>query len=612
MAEDRDIKYLNKTFSDFRTNLIELAKNYFPDTYNDFSQNSPGMMFIEMASYVGDVLSFYQDTQLQETFLQYAKDPANLYDLAYSMGYRPKVTSTSEVEVEITQRVDGVSNQPDYNQAFYIPEYSTLRSSAGGSTQFLLKESIDFATSSSYQPTPEPISFDGSGNITEFLLRRKATALSGEIITLQETFGVSQKFSTIDIEDDNIIGVLDITDSEGNKWYEVPYLGQETIFDEQLNNLRGEVSKDLILRKTPRRFTTRFKSSNILQLQFGSGIISGSADSTFIPNPSNVGMKTGNGITRLDTTYDPSNFLFTNTYGLAPSNTVLTIRYLKGGGVQSNVPANTVTVQGTVNPISFGGDDSKLNTLTFNNPFPATGGRDGDTVDELRLNTSRAFNEQGRAVTLQDYQIRTLSLPSRFGNISKVFASNNSTPPSLVESNKITPDFSSINLYLLSKDFNGKLINTSTPVKSNLKKYLSQFSMLTDSISFQDAFIVNIGLEFEITVLPGFLGRDILLSVRNELTNYFNIDKWNINQPINLSKLYTFVDRIKGVQSLRNIVVTNKVGTVNTGNTVYNYSEYGYDIKSATRDNIVYPSVDPCIFEIKYPEVDIKGRIVTL
>jgi len=100
---DKNISYLNKTFSDFKSNLVNYAKTYFPTTYNDFSDASPGNMFIEMASYVGDVMSFYVDTQIQENFLLYAKEKENLYALSYAFGYRPKASYASSTMVDVYQ-----------------------------------------------------------------------------------------------------------------------------------------------------------------------------------------------------------------------------------------------------------------------------------------------------------------------------------------------------------------------------------------------------------------------------------------------------------------------------------------------------------------------------
>jgi hypothetical protein len=113
MPNEIDIKYLNKDFSSFKADLIDYAKAYYPTVYNDFSQASPGSMFIEMASYVGDVMSFYLDNQLQETFLQYAKQKNNLYTLAYMLGYRPKVSSAAIVDLDVYQQVPSLTNGTD-------------------------------------------------------------------------------------------------------------------------------------------------------------------------------------------------------------------------------------------------------------------------------------------------------------------------------------------------------------------------------------------------------------------------------------------------------------------------------------------------------------------
>ena len=605
MAENRDIKYINRNFDDFRSQLIEFAKNYFPDTYNDFSPASPGMMFIEMAAYVGDVLSFYQDTQLQETFLQHAKDPANLYSLAYMMGYRPRVTSVAEAELEITQLVDasGSSYEPNWDQALTLSPFSTVTSTTNPSSTFFLNEKVDFNFSSSYDPTDITIySLDGS-NPAEFLLKKKAKAISAEIKTTEFTFDSVEKFATVEIEDVDLIKVLDIVDSDGNTWYEVPFLGQDTIFSEQPNTASDASSVPYVvtLQKVPRRFVTRFTSTGVMQIQFGAGI-SQDDDTTFLPDPTNVGSKTVDGVSRLDYAYDPSNFLFSRSYGLAPSNTTLTVRYLTGGGVTANVPANTLTSIGTV--LTTGTDQSKSGTLAFNNPKAAVGGRDGDTVEELRQNALRAYAEQGRAVTLQDYTVRALSLPPDYGSIAKVFVTQEQV--SLDQANDAILDNNplALTLYTLATNNEGHLTTSTPTLKHNLKQYLSQYMILTDAINIKDAFVVNIGVKFEIITLPNFASRDVLLACNRKLQEYFHISKWNINQPINLSRIYTLLDRVKGVQTVQKVEIVNKQGG--------NYSEYAYDIKGATKSNVVYPSYDPCIFEVKFPNEDIEGRVTTL
>ena len=606
MAQEREIKYINREFSDFKEQLVEYAKNYFPNTYNDFSPTSPGTMFIEMAAYVGDVLSFYQDTQLQETYLQYAKDPGNLYSIAYMLGYRPKVSSVSEVEITVTHNVPADSNyNPDYSQALSIAANAVLGASLNNTVDFIIDEKIDFSVSSSYQPTESFISqLDNNGNPTEYTLRKKVKAFSGTVNTISEAIGSGEQFKTILIDDDKIIEILDIVDSDGNNYYEVPFLGQDTIIDQQVNNGvdSNSVPNLIKLRREARRFTTRFNSAGQLTIQFGAGII-GQDNNPFLPDPTNVGLGTNQGVSRIDYNYDPNNFLYTDAYGIAPANTTLTIRYLTGGGVEANVPANSIVNQKSVSV--SGGTPTVQATLAFTNLTPATGGRDGDSINELRENARRSFAEQGRAVTLQDYAFRALTLPPSFGSIAKAYVtqdqlvSKNSATDNIVDSNPLA-----LSMYVLAYDSNKNVVTATESLKSNLRSYLSQYKMITDSISIKDAFVINIEVEYEIILRPNYNGRDVLLQCTNEIKDFFDISKWSINQPINLSLIYTLLDRIKGVQTVESVMVKNKQGG--------RYSDFAYDVEGATKKNVVYPSYDPMIFEVKFPDNDIKGRITTL
>ena len=604
MADQRDIKYVNREFSDLKGSLIEYAKNYFPDTYNDFSEASPGQLFIEMAAYVGDVLSYYQDTQLQETFIQHAKNPANLYSLAYMMGYRPRATAAASTDLTITQRIPAKSSGsgfvPDFDYAVKLSDNSAAVASVTGDVSFLLTRPVDFSFSSSYDPTEITIYSLENGNPAEYLLSKTVRANSATINSTSFTFGSAEKFNTVTLDDTNIIKVLDVTDSDGNIWYEVPYLAQDTIVKSEVNTESDNnlVPYSLKLENVSRRFVTRLTSTGKLEIQFGSGVVV-ARDEEFTPDPTLVSSYgDADTVDRLDLAFDPSNFLFTRTYGLAPSNTTLTVRYLTGGGVAANVPANTITELSTT-PTPNDGVYSA--TLAVTNNRPATGGKDGDTVDEIRQNSLKAFAEQKRAVTVEDITVRALSLPPDFGSIAKVYVTREalSETAGLLERNPLA-----ISLYTLSYDADGKLVTSSQSLKNNLKNYLSQYLMLTDAIDIKDAFIVNIGIKYEILTLPNYQARDVLLQVTNTLKDYFKIQKWSINQSINLSKMYTLIDNVKGVQTVKAIRIVNKSQGA--------YSEYAYDTEGATKDNIVYPSYDPCIFEVKFPDQDIEGRVTTL
>lgn len=601
MATQKDIKYIGREFGDFKSQLEEFAKNYFPDTYNDFSETSPGMMFIEMSAYIGDVLSFYQDTQLQETFLQHAQNPSNLYTLAYMMGYRPKVSSASEVELTVTQQIGAIAGLPNWDQALKLNENSTFKSTTTGNTSFISTNAVDFKFSSSYDPTEITIEDAPAGVPRLFNLTKTTKAFSGEIKTLTRTFTTAEKYTTVEVDDTNILNVLSITDSDGNEWTEVPFLGQDTVYVEEANNNSDNNLTPSILKvKTvPRRYVTRFTSKGVLQIQFGAGV-STALDREFLPDPTEIEkFTTQDRVDKIDTAYDPSNFLFTRTYGLAPNNTTLTIKYVVGGGVQANCPAGSITSKNTISTQVT--DDTYINTLAVTNLKPASGGKDGDTVEELRQNALRSFAEQKRTVTLQDYTVRSLSLPTRFGSIAKAYVTkeNIANASSMLDINPLA-----LSVYTLAFDNEQKLITSNITLKTNLKTYLSQYMLLTDAVDIKDAFIINIGVKFDVLTIPNYASRDVLLNCTNAVKEFFNIKNWNINQPINLSNLFTVLDQIKGVQTVKSIRISNKAGG--------NYSQYAYDTEGATKDNIVYPSYDPSIFEVKYPDIDIEGRVTTL
>jgi hypothetical protein len=615
-TENRDIKYVNKDFGELRNSLIEYTKTYFPSTYNDFSPSSPGMLFLEMSAYVGDVLSFYLDNQIQENFIQFARQQNNLYTLAYMLGYRPKVTGVAVVDVDVYQQIPSISvgvdgYAPDYRYTVFINNNTVLKSSLAGTTDFVIQDTVDFAFSSSSDPTQVSIlTIDTVTNQPEFyLLRKTRKAISANIQTTTFTFGTPQRFQTVEINSADIVGILDIEDSGGNKWYEVPYLGQEMVYDNIKNNGSdaGEVPYLLQLLKAPRRFVTRFTSPTTLQIQFGAGTTTSNVEEEIIPNPTNVGNSLNPVDNNLTTAYDPANFLYTSTYGIAPSSTILTVRYLTGGGVAANVPANAFT--SISNPINITTPNPAIpdaglatdvrNSVTAQNPTAATGGSDGDTTEEIKQNSLAAFGAQLRTVTQDDYLVRAMSLPSQYGSLAKIYAE-----PERLENLLPGESLSSTNLYVLSYDNNKRLKNASISLKQNLKTYLSQYRMVNDSIKIRDGFVINIGVDFDIIVLPNYNNNDILFKCISAVKSYFEIDKWQINEPIILKDIYVMLDRIDGVQTVKTVTITNKCGP--------NYSIYAYDVIGATQNNVIYPSVDPMIFEVKYPDSDIKGRVVSL
>ena len=614
----KDIKYINKDFTELRASLVDYARTYFPTTYNDFTPASPGMMFMEMAAYVGDILSFYLDNQFQENFLQYARQTNNLFELAYMFGYKPTVTQVATTEVDFYQQVPSKNISgtyiPDYDYALYVPNNTTVSSTLLNIPTFLIEDPVDFTVSSSQDPTEVTIYATSGGNPTFYLLRKTRKAISATISTTTFSFGAPVQFSTVNINSPQIIGILDITDSDGNTWYEVDYLGQEMVYKPIKNTNpndpnyyydQGNAPYLLKLEKEQRRFATRFINSGSLQLQFGAGTAN-DVDENITPNPNNVGIGLPFEKTKLTTAYSPSNFLFTRTYGIAPSNTTLTVRYLTGGGITANVQSNVLNTLNS-SPTFL---NANLNSTTANaifaslavtNPTAADGGGDGDTVDEIRQNAMANFASQQRNVTQDDYLVRALSMPAKYGVVAKAYIEpSKRVSMSAGESNSV------LDLYVLSYDANKNLRTASDALKQNVITYLSQYRMIGDAVNVRDGFIINIGVNFEIIVLPNFNNNQVLTDCILALQAYFAIDQWSINQPILLRDLYILLDRITGVQTVKNISITNLVGE-NLG-----YSPYAYSINAATTNNVVYPSLDPSIFEVKYPNQDIQGKVVPL
>jgi hypothetical protein len=619
MATNRNIQYINKDFGQLRQALINYAKTYFPTTYNDFSPTSPGMMFMEMAAYVGDVLNFYLDTQIQETYLEYTRESQNLYNLAYMFGYKPNVTGVASTNIDFYQQIpaDPVTGNPDWSYTLVIEPNSVVTSNINSNLKFLIQDKIDFSVSSSTNPTEINVYSYAGTQPTYYLLKKTAPAISSTINVTSFTFGAPVEFDTVVINVQNIIKILDIFDSDGNEWYEVPYLAEDAIYDTIQNtpqndpNLSAnndEVPYLLRLKSVQRRFVTRFINSGSLQLQFGAGTTN-DIDEVIVPNPDNVGLGLPYTQDKLTTAYSPTNFIFTKTYGIAPSNTTLTVRYLTGGGVEANTASGTLTnlSSATINflnnlPNSVASQANTIfNSVAVNNPEAASGGQNGDTIEEIRQNTISNIATQQRTVTPQDYLVRSLSLPSEYGTVAKAFIQK-------TKLQDILPGEipTSLDLFVLTYDRNGNLTATSSALKQNLSTYLSQYRVLGDSVNIKDAFVINIGVDFEIIVLPNFNSNDVLLACNLVLQEIFAIRNWQINQPIILSDLFVALSRVNGVQSVSLIKITNKVGTSN------GYSQYAYSIEGATVSNTIYPSLDPMIFEVKYPLTDIKGRIVTL
>jgi hypothetical protein len=661
---NKTINYVGKDFGQLKQNLIDFTKTYFPNSYSDFNESSPGMVFVEQAAAIGDILSFYQDVQLKESMLAHATERKNVVALAQTMGYKPKVTSPAVTTITVYQLVPSVglgsSNKPDEKYYLKIKDGLEIQSTSNSNIIFRTTDSVDFEN-----PTDREIDVyerDNTGEPTFYLISKKVKAISAIQKETTILFNSSTDYPSATINDEKIIQIVSVTSDGGaTKWYEVPYLAQESIFIENANTeTNSELSENsdsvpyiLEVQKVPNRFSVKVNSDNTMDLQFGSGNTSaGYEDEKLLPNTKNVGLGLANSVTRLNQGIDPSNFLKTNTFGIAPSGETLTVKYLTGGGVESNVNQGDLT---TIRRIDFDEDLLSIDNQTLYNTIKqsvavenlesATGGRGVESVEEIRQNAIAMFGSQNRAVTRQDYIVRALSMPEKYGSIAKVYVSpdgeiDNNSPASILSSPKNIAEFVgvveglqgkskteiqkelvkylsqkksnvaetnnpfAINMYVLGYDSNKKLTQLNQAVKQNLKTYLGEYRLMTDAVNIIDGFIVNIGIDFEIVAYQNYNKREVLANCLTKIQEYFEIDKWTFNKTINISEIELILANVDGVMSVPMVKVTNLCGGDG------NYSPNKYNIDEAIKGKIIYPSLDPCVFEVKYPNKDIKGRAI--
>jgi hypothetical protein len=646
----KDVRYLNRDFTQLKQSLVDFAKTYFPNSYNDFSPASPGTMFIEQAAYVGDVLSYYTDYAFKESLIQNSTERRNILSLAKYLGYKVKPIQGATGELELFQlcpsKVDDLGAYiPDPNYALLIKENLQASNTAGA--YFVINDSVDFSVSTSLSPRTDTVySRNADGTPEFFLLKKAGKVSSGRIVSKTFTVGSPTAFMRLNLDETNVLGIVDVVDSDNNEWHQVEYMAQELVpiavpndseHEGDLTTYKDSVPYILRYIRTPQRFTVSTDEDNLTFLEFGAGLEGFQEE--FVTFDSRLIGRGLRNMNNFNIPLDPANFLKNETYGVAPSNTTLTVRYLVGGGIDSNSPSNAIR---NVVSVDYSNPTDGLtpeqvdllntvkNSLQVNNPQAVVGGKQGETDDEIKMNAIANFATQNRAVTRDDYLVRVYSLPSEFGSIAKaqvitdtsldvgvnrmlsgqVNAQNIASVSDTGIGNyfrTVAYDINnpfSINVYLLSYDANKNLVPANQALLTNLITYMKRYRVMTDGINIIDGYIINIGVEFTISVYKGYTKKEVLRNCITTIQDFFNIDNWNFSQPINLSQLQLEIAKVEGVQAVVRLEIVNK--TILDGN----YSSVEYDIPSATKNGIIYPSVDPSIFEVKYPDSDIKGTVL--
>lgn len=590
------IKYTNRDFDSIKQDLVEFAKRYYPETYKDFTEASFGSMLFDMVAMVGDSLSFYLDYQANESFLDTAIEFGNIRKHAKTMGFSysgvPVSYGVASFFMLIPSNTDGTA--PDLDYMPVLKRNSIMKSENGVS--FLLLEDVDFRNPKN--DIVEAKYDETTGGVTYFAVRAYGQVSSGRFqqIVVDLTNSSFIKFRKIRVGSNTISEIVNVVDSNGNKYYEVDYLSQEVVYLETTNptaladNVRS-IMKPFV---TARRFVVEQDNTGTY-LQFGYG--SEDDDDSGLADPSEVAIKLHAREHATVTSVDPYKLLGTDKFGVSPSGVTLTVTFRINDSRNVNVGAGKLTTidnavikyrnRETLNQEVIDYIDT---TLEVNNEEPIVGQSIDFTSEELKLRAKNYYATQNRAVTKQDYEAVAYNMPTKFGQIKRVNVINdpNATNRRLA-------------MYVISENDDGHLITTNDRVKTNLKTWLLQYSSINDQIEIFDSKVVNFGIEFEVSADKRFTKDEVLNRCYSNLRDNYN-NKFYIGEPIYLNEIYTILSKTRGVLDIKKVKIINKYGG--------NYSSIPFDFdKVVSKENTYYKVPKNVVLELKFPEQDIQGVI---
>jgi hypothetical protein len=589
------IRYTNREFNSIKDGLVEYAKRYYPDSYKDFSQASFGSLMLDTVAYVGDVLSFYLDYQTNESFLDTAVEYDNVIRLGEQVGYKQPLRSNSfgTISLFILVPVQTNGSGPDQNYLPILAKGSKFSTNNG--QIFTLIDDVDFGNTDN--EIIVATSNEQDGTPTSFAVKSKARVISGQLDQEDIKVGDFSRFLTLSLSDPNITEIVSITDAEGHEYFEVDYLSQDTIFRSVVNKdpeTRKHVPSVIVTTSVPRRYTV-FNRNGTIFVKFGYG-----SEETLktenITHPSNVVLKMHGRDYETDQTFDPTKLLETDKFGIAPANTIMTVVYRTNTSENVNVATRGLT--GVVEPFyvfkSEATNNSKIDfvrdSLEVVNEEPITGDVSLPTVPELKQRVNDVFATQNRAVTADDYEALVYRMPPRFGSIkrAKIFRDQDSFKRNL-------------NLYLLSEDTDKNFINSSQVLKNNVKVWLNNYRMINDTIDILDPKIINIQINFTAVVDYSQDKLEALNVAISQIQEMFE-QKLDISQPIYITKIYDKLNNLEEIVDVTNVEITNKASGL--------YSNETISIKDyVSADGRILYAPNNVVYELKYPNVDIKGTI---
>jgi hypothetical protein len=588
------IRYTDRDFASIKENLLEYAKTYYPDTVKDFNPSSFGMFFLDSVAYVGDMLSFYIDYQASESFFDSSIEYENILRHGREKGFALNASSSAYGDISFYLLVPALSAGlgPDLMYAPILRRLSEFSTRNG--SNFVLMEDLDFSDSDKIEVRVARVN-DATGVPTYYVLKMKGKAVSGHLISKKVEIGSFKKFLRVEIESNKISEIISVLDSEGNEYFEVPNLAQDVIFKSIINNNSDNVVNIIKPISVPRRFqVVRMLDQTYLQFGYGTD----NEVTNDVVDPRNTTLNLFGKTYISDTSFDPNKLLENDKFGIAPSSTVLTVIYRENDQTSSNASVGTVT--NSVSPLFRFNNKSSLNSsevdlvinsLELTNEEPFSGDVSLPSSEELKIRIQNHFATQQRAVTVEDYKALCYSMPPQFGSITRI---------------NIFQDRTSfkrnMNIYVISEDSNGKLTTSNNTIKTNLKEWISVHKMVNDTIDIVDAKVVNFGIEFKAVAESKYNRYDILEKCISKLKKDFSI-KYDIGEPILISKIYNSLNEVEGVED----VVDVKIVPRNSSS--YSQTRFNFN-NQISRDGRVIKSFENLIFELRFPNDDIKGTVI--
>tara|TARA_B100000287_G_scaffold435289_1_gene502867 strand:+ start:1440 stop:3629 length:2190 start_codon:yes stop_codon:yes gene_type:complete len=718
-----NVKYVDRDFIALKNSLINFAKQYFPNTYRDFNETSPGMMLIEMSAYVGDVLNFYIDHQYQEMMLPLAEEKRNIINLARTFGYKNKAIIPAFCKLTLTQEVDAdlsdaTNPKPNYGQTVVLDKGMKVSSTTNPDIIFESLDVVDFTISGSQDRFPEVSRVDNTTGLAQkFIITRQVQAVSGETKQFTFTVGPPKKYRKLTLPEKDVVEIISCVDENGAPWYEVDYLAQDKVpkeqhysqdinrtsgyVDQNGNNIPTPVPYTLDYINAPKRFITEVNEMGFTSLVFGNGVLRNGqrVDSTF-KGVEQIGITLPGQTENLSKAINPLLGDSYATLGEAPTQTKLIVKYRVGGGIKANVPSTDLSTIDEVTTIPAGSDTSNI---LVENREGASGGADEETVDEIRQRVMQTYTTQNRCVTKEDYEARVMAMPARFGNIAKVYVTRagtirhatnigditsnvkdliggviqayNTTVANGGDANSIdlsgvnfdlnadgtinTSDITqiqnlideagsnvserdsipTIEIFTLSYNNEKQLIPTPFIIQQNIKRYLSQYRLLTEQVTIRDGYVINFGIYFDVVANRSANKSEVKLQCINTIIEHFKIDNRYFKEVINIGDIEYKLQGIPGVRSVNHITMTQdfdwtrdplgnqqpvfktplydrvidsngkEVRVRDNGfNYFYKFQDF-YEPNSVAGRGIILPSYDPSVFELRNPRQNVKGVV---